>query len=515
MAVKEKASVAFAAVVLMISVPAQAAETPSHPSAVRVTVDPRVELLSIIFHLAGSHEYNQQHMESYVKDVDAYFAPYLNHPVVELAKKLRQSRGISFDAPMRMAVHLTDVEMLETRTPLEPWPDSLDRRWTEADAEEFLLRARQFVSDSSYQEFFDHHRPLYNVAEERVSSLLQSRFHLEWFDDFFGTRPAAKFTVAIGMLNGGCNYGVNCRADAEDDLYCVLGVWETDAQGLPQFSDGVLPTIIHEFCHSYTNEFVDRHLSELQGAGEQLFAPVAANMQSQGYYDARSLLYESMVRACVVRYVRKHDGPQAAHDQLQEEHRRGFSWVEPLSDLLAEYESQRERYPALEDFSPQVIRFFNDVAEAFDKEHRQRLENDEKILAEAMALVEKAPRSDLKTLDGNPPQIVSMSPADGDRVDPDLKAIVVVFDRPMRDNNWAFYEGPDAPCPPVVAKCAFDSSHSIWVRPVKLEPDSEYSFLLNHKDMLIFQSQDGVPLAPVHITFKTAGRSVERPGAAP
>jgi hypothetical protein len=493
-----------------------AAEKQPQSPLVRVAVDPRVELFSIIFHQAGNPEYNLGGVESYIKDVDAHFGPFRNHPVVELAKKLRETRGIGFDAPMSMAVHLTDAIRLETRVPLNPWPALLDHRWTETDAQEFLQAARKFVRDTSYQEFCEQHRPLYAVAESRIRALLEKEAHWEWFGDFFGQRSSGSFTMTLGMLNGGCCYGVSCRtADGKKDLYCVLGVWKTDSQRQPEFTADMLPTIIHEFCHSHSNEFVDRHASELQAAGEKLFAPVASAMKSQAY-DAKALLYESMVRACVVRYLHRYAGPEAAQKEVDEQNSRAFLWVGELSELLKQYESHRDQYPTLEAFAPAIIRFFNEYADKVDKQYaREREEQErryqrereesEKIRTAVFAAEQKKPRPELKALDGSPPKIVSIVPADGDRnVDPNLKAIVVVFDRPMQDQTWAFVGVPDPPSPRGIGECAYDSSRSIWVQPVKLEPDKEYSFMLNARGMMAFKSRDGVPLEPVKVTFRTA-----------
>ena len=188
---------------LTIMASAMAAEKQPLPPLVRVAVDPRVELFSIIFRLAEYNEYNWGHVESYVKDVDAHFGPFRNHPVVELAKKLRQTQGMACDGPMSLAVHLTDALKLEARVPLNPRPVSLDRRWSESDAQEFLQAARKFVRDASYQAFFEQHRPLYELAESRMRALLEKEGHWEWFGDFFGQRSSANFIATFGMLNGG------------------------------------------------------------------------------------------------------------------------------------------------------------------------------------------------------------------------------------------------------------------------------------------------------------------------
>src|SRR4051812_15481699 len=96
-----------------------------------VTVDPRVELLSIIFCLAGNPEYGKGRVASYSKDVEAQFAPFREHKVIRLASELRRPRGVSYDACMSLAVHLSDADELKLCVPLEPWPEALDRRWSD------------------------------------------------------------------------------------------------------------------------------------------------------------------------------------------------------------------------------------------------------------------------------------------------------------------------------------------------------------------------------------------------
>ena len=506
-------TVLAATICLTTLVTVMAAEKQPQPPSVRVAVDPRVELFSIIFRLAGNEEYTRGRVESYVKDVDAHFGRYQKHPAVEKARQLRQKRGISFDAPMSMAVHLTDAIKLEPKAPLNPWPATLDRRWKEKDAQEFLEAARQFVRDTSYQEFFEKHRPLYEVTESRMRALLDKEAHWQWFGDFFGQKSAPSFTVTFLLLTSGNCYGPSFQpAQGEKEFYCVLGVWKTDREGQPKFTDDILPILIHEFCHSYANGFVDRHASELKAASEKLYAPLASAMQSQNYGHPKTLLYESMVRALVVRYVARYGGPEAAQKTIAEEKLRKFLWVGELSDRLKEYELHRDQYPDLDAFAPEIVRFFNEYADTFNREYKEQ----QRTLDALFEAEQKKPRPELKALDGTAPKVVSVIPADGDRnVDPALKAIVVVFDRPMRDKRWSLCGNlPDTPpFPPTAGDCAYDSSRSIWIVPLKLEADKEYSFMLNYKETANFMSQDGVPLDSVKVTFKTAKEGGNRKDA--
>jgi hypothetical protein len=367
-------------VLLLISAPtamyaaqAAAATAPATATArraVAVCVDPRVELFSILFNLAGNPEYGRPLVGSYAQDVRTHFEPVKEHEAVKLARWLRQSRGVGYDAPMSLAVHFADVTTLDLVLPVDPLPAGIDGRWETQRVLDFQRELRRFVADSRFQEFLAAHHDLYDQSAARMRQTLDTHARLEWFDAFFGSRPAARFHLVLGMLNGGSCYGVrvtpgvritspNPPRDGED-LYCILGVWSSDSDGVPTFGRSVLPTVIHEFTHSYANPLVDERIDELRAAGDELLTRNEAQMRSQAYSSGRTVLYESLVRACVVRYRYANEGMAAAMMEIVEQKARGFSWVGELSARLEEYESRRDVYPNLESFMPRIVACLNE-----------------------------------------------------------------------------------------------------------------------------------------------------------
>jgi hypothetical protein len=334
-----------------------------------VSVDPRVELISIIFKLAGNPEYNNGRMASYTSDIEEQFGPYRVHPVVKLAASLRKKYGVSYDAPMSLAVHLDDTNDLRLRVSLEPRPGGLDGRWRAEDVQDFLEKARAFARESSFNGFLKEHQPMYDRAVKRLRSLLEKEAHLEWFDDFFGARPGAEFHIALGIVNGPGNYGPHFKLADSEEYYCILGVWKCRFLGLgePKFDKTMLPTVIHEFCHSYANPIVDAHLTQLEKSGEKIFEKVRDKMQSMAYSNWQTMMRESLVRACVVRYMAASEGPNAAQRQINSEVGLGFLWIPELSDLLAQYEHQRDKYPTVDTFFPNIVDFFNNYDMADSK----------------------------------------------------------------------------------------------------------------------------------------------------
>ena len=80
------ATAAATLLILMLAGNAIACSSSDKAEGPEIRVDPRIELLSIIFRLAGNPEYSRGEVRSYVEDVEAHFGPFREHAVVEWPK---------------------------------------------------------------------------------------------------------------------------------------------------------------------------------------------------------------------------------------------------------------------------------------------------------------------------------------------------------------------------------------------------------------------------------------------
>jgi len=337
------------------------------PIKVEAVIDPRVELMSVIFYLAGNEEYNQCRSKLFSRRVDKHFKKYKDHHAVKMAKNLRETRGVSYDTVMGIAVHITDINSCSELVPFEPRPDGLDSRWQISDAREFLKTCRDFVRDTDFNEFLRQNKDMYDVAADRLQQLVDSRAKLDWFDKFFSPKDEIKFNLVISILNGPSGYGPHVKIGDKLQIYCILGAMQIDlfGWGYPSFHQGFLTGIVHEFAHSYCNPIVNKHTSELKNFGEKFYPKVEKQMKSQAYASWQTMMCESLVRACEVRYAYANNGSEQANWVAQYQVSRGFLWTPQLAELLARYEKQRDKYPDFESFMPRVVEFFA----AYSSEH--------------------------------------------------------------------------------------------------------------------------------------------------
>ena len=320
-------------------------------------VDERVELLSVVFRLAGNFEYSMSKLDRYTGDIDRQFGPFKTHPAVVMAKKLADDNGVGFDAVMFMAISLSEPPQLQ---PLVPFSATVpEARWGSTEnALQFVSLLRQFYKDSHFETFYQAHRGLYTLAEQRFAATLTD-VNVGWFSTFYGMPAPAQFHIIIGLNDGGANYGPRLvKPDGTQEFYAVMGSWTKDAEGNPTFDRSYLPTVIHEFNHSFINPLVESHFAEFQGL-QTVYDAVGSKMKQNAYGSTKVMVQESLVRACVVLYLKENGATEAeVQKQIADEEKKGFVWTPDLVALLQTYTAQRSQFRNLAEFMPQIEAFF-------------------------------------------------------------------------------------------------------------------------------------------------------------
>ncbi|MDD2716869.1 MAG: DUF4932 domain-containing protein [Candidatus Wallbacteria bacterium] len=459
-----------------------------------IQTDPRFELLSLVFRLAGNPEYQECMISGFAKDADRFFGPFREHEAVAMARNLYQDHGVGYDAVMRFAASLDSIDSMRIR---DDYRSILkDKRWQRDDAVKFRQALESFVRDSSFPEFMKQHASLLALSGQRLKTLLGRNDIIPFLQAFFGDNAGHRFILVPAFLNGPCCYGAQILLpDSIEECFSILGIWQTDDHGRPDFDEDVLDTIIHEFSHSYVNPLVDANSLKFGSGGEKIFKLVREKMAEQAYGEWKTFLYESCVRASEVCYLRKTFGDQAAEKKIDSEERRYFIMTRGISDIMWKAFQKKNSRGSLEAAFPAVISYVSSFAKQADRH-----------LADFSARWEK----ERKELELKAPKIVRMEPANqGLDVDFRCDRITVEFDRPMKDKAWAVIgEGDDFP---EMGTLTYDGTGKILTIPVKLKPNWCYHFQLNSDNYMTFMDRDGNPLMPVEVAFMTSEDGAGRP----
>ncbi|MDQ6902582.1 MAG: DUF4932 domain-containing protein [Bacteroidota bacterium] len=267
---------------------------------IKSQVDKRVELLSIIFRLAGNKEYNDNFAKTYVADIDKHFNKFKNDSLIQFARQLHENDGIGYEAVMTFAVCLifqNNHFVFEKN-----FKSDLDKRWKEKDALKFLSLLNSFYIKSSFTEFFNDENEYYSIITTSLNNTLKT-FNTSWFYKYFGKITEEQFNIVVGCGNGGGNYGVK---NHNKEIFAIIGSETFNDSGFPIFrTQDCFPTIVHEFNHSFINPLLNNYeMNEtFRKSTTVLLDSMKNEMENQAYGDWQTLVNESLVRASVVRYL--------------------------------------------------------------------------------------------------------------------------------------------------------------------------------------------------------------------
>ncbi|MCI1779870.1 MAG: DUF4932 domain-containing protein [Bacteroidales bacterium] len=441
-------------------------------------VEQNTELVSIVFRLAGAREYVNYNVPSYEKEIDEYFAPYKEHPAVKFAQKVRSERGVAFDAVMSLAVHLNITDSVRLKDNIAA--SSIDERWDPKSIKNFVKLLNDFYFDTNFKNFFSKNKPLYEITEKRISEIL-NKVDFGWFGKFYGEQGKNyKFNLIPSIPNGGGNYGLKVIfKDGSEELYPVIGCCVADKSGLPSYSGKIVPVIVHEYNHSFCNPLIDAFYPSMKDATEKINGIVKNTLENIGYGDAKTMDYEILVRACVIMYSQRNEPDKEKLGHLvAQETSNGFIWIDQLVDSLFKYEKNRDLYPTLKDFMPEIVKLVNKIPE------------------------------ELKGTDFESrfPKILSVSIKDGSQnVLPGQRAITVTFDRPMytkRHGTSYGKKGKDYfPEFDENKASEWDETKCKWTIHVILKPDKCYSLSFPYQ---FFMNEKGYhPNKTYYLDFKT------------
>ena len=315
-------------------------------------VDKRVELLSIVFRLAERPEYSSNNFKLYTDKIDEHFGKFKNHELIMFTKSIIEESGISWDSPMSMAVHLDDNLNLNK----DVTNNSLDTRWSKENADKFVLLLKKFYQDTQFEIFFKGNADLYLEANNRFMSI-NDQVDLAWYSKFFGKDPTDKFIIINALANGSSNYGQSVNySDGHREVYATMGAWSVDSLGMVIFPmNQYFPVLIHEFSHSFVNDLTAQNEEALKNIGEQMYAMLKDKINGP-YNTWETMMNEALVRAAVIKYIKDHNFEKEVIEYLVAyELSNGFLWIRELVGELEKYDTQRDLYPTLESYMPNII----------------------------------------------------------------------------------------------------------------------------------------------------------------
>lgn len=113
----------------------------------------------------------------------------------------------------------------------------------------------------------------------------------------------------------------------------------------------------------------------MEGAADKIFPTIKTDMAYLAYGDAKSIINEWFVRLCVLMHDRETGASQEdLSDLVFYNMAKGFLLMERGYGFMDHFYANRDKYPTIHEFMPQLVGFLNYNADEFEfivKEHRQ------------------------------------------------------------------------------------------------------------------------------------------------
>ena len=336
---------------------------------VHIEIDPRVELIQVIYFIANPKWYQERVSPylvpaasrgyAYLGDVAEYFGNYTNATAVRMVPMMVQ-QGIAYDAIPEFALHLDPVNFSKDMN----WSDMLQYRpWLNTTLlDEFAGAVAQFANETDFWKFYNEQRAFYNETLRRFEEgngetiLNVTRFE----ESFFGENASSWTIVPLTLMSRG-GYGIHMNRKGGKYVYAFLGFGDVK-DGIPivYLSGDGITFLVHEFAHSFVNPAVDEYYSLFQPY-ESLYDPVREKLSMMAYTNFRIMLYETFVRAVEAYYLNVTGDQEDAKRKLGMYSVPFYFIKETYNAYVNDYMKHRDVYRNYTDFMPELAKVVGEV----------------------------------------------------------------------------------------------------------------------------------------------------------
>jgi hypothetical protein len=313
------------------------------------SVDPRVELVSVLLRLGGAVRAKGRDRNEIERLADEKFAAFAAHPAAVRVNALSRSGAAPGQLPLRLALALGDPPGLAVRRlPPEPW---LKAAGGEEGVRAFAADLRAFAREAHFASYYDAARPIYRsyVSEARAEALRgeSPRAALSYLGS---SLPKGRFLLS-GLLPE--SYGTDFDLESGSSAVRAF-IWPAAVQtGTPRFRfDAFGDSPLHELVHAVTDPLVPNRFDP--------GGPVTAGCNDAGGSPSwRACAQEYLVYAVTLRLLAADAGEEAARIEATAYVERGYPRLPELIEKLKAYERDRKAWPRFEAFAPELLEIFS------------------------------------------------------------------------------------------------------------------------------------------------------------
>ena len=325
----------------------------------KITIDPRLELLAIIQYLSGSKMVGNSGV--YATAIEAWFSEYKNYPVIQILKNM-ESRGYSHDLPVSSFLLFEDYTCNKQSFFWDPTSEEMNLKRLDYIAEktaldDFYKLVGQFAINSDFTGFFASQKEFYRKRVRDAEDVLKNNPDMiAHMIGYYGYSHES-YTLAISPLVIGGYGPALIDQEGGTHTFCVVDL-DFSKISEREFKQ-VSSWFFHEFSHSFINPLVEEHWDILK-EGEQVFEQIADKMEKQNYGSWWITVAEHFVRVSVIRLSELYYHIDSSK-LLEGEKGRGFIFISSTYEGILKYEvAHKQEGVDYASFFPTMAQYFID-----------------------------------------------------------------------------------------------------------------------------------------------------------
>lgn len=384
-------------------------------SSWNVYVDERMELTTIAFRLAGAEEYNNYDGLAYLNEIDEYFAPFKDHPLMSYIREIREKYSIGYGyVPSTAFLFKIEGNSFVMRDDVD-YEEYASHGWEYDSIMHYLELLETFYYDTDFQSFFNTQADRVKITVDEAQQLL-STVDLDWFESFYG-EGLHTIDCYVGMAMGSNNFHLSDTGEGFKNTTIVLGCL-SEVSGTPVISEKRVQVSVHEINHHFSSPIIEKMIIPFCIDSFAVVYPrISAQMEKIGYGNEYPdlALDEWLNQMFTDEYLIETNSWHAPFD-ICEDQEKGFIWMDNILKFMSAFRENRKQYPHIQDFVPQLIDYINSLP--------TNTESIERIFAASL------------------PEIEYTYPVNNSTISSDIKEIQIHFSVPMYE-NFGFKVVPD------------------------------------------------------------------------
>ncbi len=324
-------------------------------------VDPRLELDGVMellaFDLTAGKD-GKPHATDfkcpdipYVRAARKFFARHKSHPAI---KRRAGAAFRAFDVGQRGQglLRLSPLPELRADTQISI---SFLAHYVGGDEqlERYLQDMRDFCRDSKFEDFFAANAKLLDGDLARMKAEIEAMDYIGKIERYAGLPFEGRYAFVLSPFIQS-DTGANIVQRGEDglaDIISVLGPIEDTPKDAPLLCvyKRLHPRIWHEAAHGVLDNVTELYAEDI--ARKQ----PPAREPSREYQNWMHHVREHMVRTMMLRMVAHEIDEEFSDEELKHEEECGLPHLRAFKKRVAEYESDRKKYPTFADFYPRLL----------------------------------------------------------------------------------------------------------------------------------------------------------------